>query len=85
MDDWDYSTDVLSELIVKSKRVVVFTGAGISTESGIPDFRSPGGIWSRYDHEEFTIQKFLSSPESRKLQWKMLTEAGLTTEAFFFR
>ena len=81
MDDWDYSTDVLSELIVKSKRVVVFTGAGISTESGIPDFRSPGGIWSRYDHEEFTIQKFLRSPESRKLQWKMLTEAGLTTEA----
>ena len=81
MDDWDYSTDVLSELIVKSKRVVVFTGAGISTESGIPDFRSPGGIWSRYDPEEFTIQKFLRSPESRKLQWKMLTEAGLTTEA----
>ena len=81
MTDLDYSIEVLSDLIVESKKLVVFTGAGISTESGIPDFRSPGGLWSRYDPEEFTIQKFLSSPESRKMQWKMLTEAGLTTEA----
>ena len=33
------------EWIVKAKRVVVFVGAGLSTESGIPDFRSPGGMW----------------------------------------
>ncbi len=34
--------------IRESDEIVVFTGAGISTESGIPDFRSPGGIWTRY-------------------------------------
>lgn len=34
-----------ANLIVEAKRIVVFTGAGISTESGIPDFRSPDGIW----------------------------------------
>ncbi|MDY7019232.1 MAG: Sir2 family NAD-dependent protein deacetylase [Chloroflexota bacterium] len=81
MSSLDYTVNVLSDLIVESKMITVFTGAGVSTESGIPDFRSPGGIWSRYNPEEFTIQKFLNNPESRKTHWKMLTEAGLTTEA----
>jgi NAD-dependent deacetylase len=71
----------LAQLIIESQRVIVFTGAGISTESGIPDFRSPGGIWSRYDPEGFTIQKFLSSPAARKTIWKMSVEGGLLTEA----
>ena len=71
----------LAQLILHSKKVVVFTGAGISTESGIPDFRSPGGIWSRYDPEDFTIQKFLSGPAARRTIWKMSVEGGLLTEA----
>jgi NAD-dependent deacetylase len=71
----------LVQLIIESKKVIVFTGAGISTESGIPDFRSPGGIWSRYDPEDFTIQKFLSGPAARKTIWKMSAESGLLTEA----
>jgi NAD-dependent deacetylase len=71
----------LAQLIIESQKTIVFTGAGISTESGIPDFRSPGGIWSRYDPEDFTIQKFLSSPAARKTIWKMSVEGGLLTEA----
>ncbi len=71
----------LAQLIVESKKTVVFTGAGISTESGIPDFRSPGGIWSKYEPEDFTIQKFLSSPAARRTHWKMFTESGLIMEA----
>ena len=71
----------LAQLIVEAKKIVVFTGAGISTESGIPDFRGPDGIWSKYDPEDFTIQKFLSSPAARKTHWKMLTESGLIAEA----
>ena len=71
----------LARLIIESKKIVVFTGAGVSTESGIPDFRSPGGVWSRYDPEDFTIQKFLSSRETRQNIWKMSVEAGLLLKA----
>jgi len=71
----------LAQLIIQSQKVIAFTGAGISTESGIPDFRSPGGIWSRYDPEDFTIQKFLSGPAARKTIWKMSIEGGLLAEA----
>jgi len=62
--------DAVSDIILHSKRVVVFTGAGISTESGISDFRSQGGIWDRFDPNEFTYQKFLSSPASREKYWE---------------
>ncbi|MDP2720296.1 MAG: NAD-dependent deacylase [Dehalococcoidia bacterium] len=61
-------------LIKRSHRVVVFTGAGISTESGIPDFRGPGGIWSRYDPEDFTYQRFISSDSARIKHWEMIKE-----------
>jgi NAD-dependent deacetylase len=71
----------LAQLVLEAKKVVVFTGAGISTESGIPDFRGPGGIWSKYDPEDFTIQKFLSSPVARKTVWSMSAEGGLLAEA----
>ncbi len=60
-----------AELIFRSRRIVVFTGAGVSTESGIPDFRSPGGIWTIFQPEDFTIQKFLSCPETRVKMWTM--------------
>lgn len=62
--------DAVSDIIVQSKRIVVFTGAGIGTESGIPDFRSPGGIWDRYDPNELTYQKFLTSQASREKYWE---------------
>ncbi len=77
----DALIDKLAELIINAKRIVIFTGAGVSTESGIPDFRSPGGIWDRFDPDDFTYQKFVRDPESRRKQWQMLHEGGLTTEA----
>jgi NAD-dependent deacetylase len=58
----------LAELLEAAERVVVFTGAGISTESGIPDFRSPGGIWTKMAPIEF--QDFISSAEMRKEAWR---------------
>jgi NAD-dependent deacetylase len=70
-----------AELIAAARKLVVFTGAGISTESGIPDFRSPGGVWSRFDPEDFTYQKFVADPEARRKQWRMLGEGHLTTDA----
>ena len=79
--DIDTLVDRVADLIVQADRVVVFTGAGISTESGIPDFRSPGGIWERFDPEDFTYQRLMSSPEARKKWWRIFQERGLTTEA----
>jgi NAD-dependent deacetylase len=64
----------VAEWIVSAKRIVVFVGAGVSTESGIPDFRSPGGVWDKYDPEDFEFGRFLSSEKSRQNYWRMATE-----------
>jgi NAD-dependent deacetylase len=58
----------LARLIADARRAVVFTGAGISTESGIPDFRSPGGIWTRMAPIDFA--EFLASEEARRETWR---------------
>src|ERR1700753_1623500 len=58
----------LARWIGQSRRAVVFTGAGISTESGIPDFRSPGGIWTRMAPIDFA--DFLASEEARRETWR---------------
>ncbi|HUC09000.1 MAG TPA: Sir2 family NAD-dependent protein deacetylase [Stellaceae bacterium] len=58
----------LTRLIDRSHHTVVFTGAGISTESGIPDFRSPGGIWTRMAPIDFA--DFLASEEARRETWR---------------
>lgn len=61
-----------AQIIVNSKMTVALTGAGISVESGIPDFRSAGGLWEKFDPSEYaTIQAFRASPEK---VWNMLRE-----------
>lgn len=61
-----------AELIYNSKHTIALTGAGISVESGIPDFRSKDGLWSRYAPEEYaTISAFREDPEK---VWRMLRE-----------
>lgn len=58
----------LAELLLAAGKAVAFTGAGISTESGIPDFRSPGGLWSQMAPIDF--EDFLSSPALRNEAWR---------------
>jgi NAD-dependent deacetylase len=58
----------LRDLIDRARRVALFTGAGISTESGIPDFRSPGGIWTRMAPIDF--RDFMASEEARRETWR---------------
>jgi NAD-dependent deacetylase len=59
--------DELARMIDDARRVVVFTGAGISTESGIPDFRSPGGVWSKM--KPIYYQEFVSDEDKRREAW----------------
>ena len=57
----------LGEALQRASRIVVFTGAGISTESGIPDFRSPGGVWSKM--KPIYFQEFVGSEAKRREAW----------------
>jgi NAD-dependent protein deacetylase/lipoamidase len=74
------SAERLAELIVERQPCVVLSGAGVSTESGIPDFRSASGIWAQYDPMEYaTIDAFRRSPEK---VWNFYSERlGVLTEA----
>jgi NAD-dependent deacetylase len=58
----------LSGLVQRARRAVVFTGAGISTECGIPDFRSPGGFWTRY--KPIAFSEFMASEDTRLEAWR---------------
>jgi len=66
--DRKLAIEQLGELIAGSRRAVGFTGAGISTESGIPDFRSPGGLWT--ENRPIPFDEFVSSREARNEAWQ---------------
>ena len=59
--------EALGNMIAEASSIVPFTGAGISTECGIPDFRSPGGIWTR--HRPIMFDEFVASQEARNESW----------------
>jgi NAD-dependent deacetylase len=58
----------LGDMIAEASTIIPFTGAGISTECGIPDFRSPGGLWSR--NRPIPFDEFIASPEARAEAWR---------------
>jgi NAD-dependent deacetylase len=60
--------DMLGDMIAGAKVIVPFTGAGISTECGIPDFRSPNGLWARY--RPIPFDEFVASQEARDESWR---------------
>jgi NAD-dependent deacetylase len=72
----DHRIAELARIIDRARQAVVFTGAGISTESGIPDFRSPGGIWTKMAPIDFS--EFLASEEARRATWRRRFEADDT-------
>lgn len=66
--DIETSRRRLAQLLESARAVLPFTGAGISTESGIPDFRSPGGIWKKF--RPIPFDEFLSNQEMRDESWR---------------
>jgi NAD-dependent deacetylase len=63
-----------AEVVAGSRQGMAFTGAGISTESGLPDFRGPSGLWRRYDPSLFTLHRYVRDPEVRKAVWRFRAE-----------
>jgi NAD-dependent deacetylase len=73
----DLAIDRARRLLGDSTRVVVLTGAGISTDSGIPDFRGPNGVWTKDPGAEkmATLETYMSDPEVRRRAWRNRLES----------
>lgn len=73
----DLHLDVAAAALHGARRILVFTGAGVSTESGIPDFRGPDGIWTKVDPADFTIDRYMASSDTRRRSWAMWSNSTL--------
>ena len=71
------SVDAAVRLLADARRILVFTGAGVSTESGIPDFRGPDGIWTKVDPNDFTIDRYMASSGTRSKSWALWSNSPL--------
>jgi len=71
------SIDAAYEVLAGKQQILVFTGAGMSTESGIPDFRGPDGLWTKMDPADFTIQRYYASKDLRVQKWRMQADGLL--------
>ena len=69
--------DRAAEVLRSAEQVMVFSGAGLSTESGIPDFRGPDGLWTKVDPDDFTIDRYVSNRELRVQGWRMHVDGEL--------
>jgi NAD-dependent deacetylase len=80
-DELDHAVGLAAASVARAQRIVVLTGAGISTESGIPDFRGPNGLWTRNPAAEkaSTLQHYLADPEVRRLAWRTRVESPAWT------
>jgi NAD-dependent deacetylase len=76
-EDFERLVTVVRGWIEAAERVVVLTGAGVSTDSGIPDFRGPQGVWTRNPEAEkqSTIQHYVADPEVRRRAWRSRLES----------
>ena len=76
-DDPAEALRIARELVADSERIMVLTGAGISTDSGIPDFRGPQGVWTKNPGAEkmATLQNYMAEPDVRVASWRMKLES----------
>jgi NAD-dependent protein deacetylase/lipoamidase len=79
MQDQDATIATVRGWIDGARRIVALTGAGISTDSGIPDFRGPQGLWTKNPEAEkmATISHYMADPDVRKRSWRMRIEMGI--------
>src|SRR5690606_33619993 len=72
MADAPFDADAVAAWLRDAQQIVVLTGAGISTESGIPDFRGPQGLWTKNPDAEkaATLQYYVNDPEVRARAWQ---------------
>ena len=81
MTERDIDLATIATWLRDARDIVVLTGAGISTESGIPDFRGPQGLWTKNPAAEktATLQYYVSDPEVRKLSWQNRVNSNFWT------